>query len=136
MGDFIYDYGMSVEQEIREWLKSWLRSSSLGDYKTMLPMLADDIVFLVAGAPPFGKEQFKAAWEGPMKGARIESQAELEECIEAGDYACTRTRLSVTIITADGKSSTAKGHTLSLFRREKGRWLLARDANLLTPDQQ
>ena len=126
---------MSVEEEIRDWLKAWLSASAAGDYRSMLAMLAEDMVFLVPGAAPFGKEEFQAAWEGPMKGARIESQADLEECIVAGDYACTRTRLAVTITTADGNSSSASGHTLSFFRRQGGRWLLARDANLLTPDK-
>ncbi len=127
---------MTPEQSIREWLDQWLRASAAGDYQKMLPMITDDMVFLVPGAPPFGKKKFKAAWEGPMKGARVESQADLEECIDSGDMACTRTRLSVTITTADGKVSRAKGYTLSLFRRQSdGRWLLARDANLLTPER-
>ena len=101
----------------------------------MLSMLDDDVVFLVPGAPPFGKKEFQAAWEGPMKGARIESQAELEECIASGDLACTRTRLSVSITTAAGDTSRAKGYTMSVFRQDAGgRWRLARDANLLTPE--
>lgn len=126
---------MPAESEIRSWLDAWLRASAAGDYQTMLPMLADDIVFLVPGAPPFGKKEFRAAWEGPMKGARVESLAELEECLISGDMACTRTRLAVTITMADGNASRAKGYTLSMFRRRPdGRWLLARDANLLTPE--
>jgi hypothetical protein len=36
---------------------------------------------------PFGKREFKAAWDGPMKGARIESKADLEECIMSGNTA-------------------------------------------------
>jgi len=127
---------MSTDQQaIRSWLDIWLRASATGDAKTMLPMLADDMVFLVPGQPPFGKKEFQAAWEGPMKGARVDSQAEMEECIVAGDVACTRTRLAVTITTPDGKVSRANGYTLSLFRKQSdGRWLLARDANLLTPE--
>lgn len=127
---------MSVEIQIRSWLDAWLRASAAGDHKAMLPMLADDMVFLVPGAPPFGKREFAAAWEGPMKGAKVESVADLEECLFAGDIAVTRTRLSVTITTADGQVSRAKGYTLSMFREgTDGRWLLARDANLLTPEE-
>jgi len=126
---------MSDELAIRSWLDQWLRASAVGDYRTMATMLTDDVVFLVPGQPPFGKKEFKAAWDGPMKGARVESQADLEECIVGGDVACTRTRLSVAITTPDGKTSRAQGYTLSLFRRQSdGRWLLARDANLLTPE--
>jgi ketosteroid isomerase-like protein len=94
------------------------------------------MVFFVPGAPPFGKKEFQAAWEGPMKGARVESKADLEECIVSGDIACTRTKLAVSITTADGNISRAQGHTLSMFRKQPdGRWLLARDANLLTPEK-
>jgi ketosteroid isomerase-like protein len=70
-----------------------------------------------------------------MKGARIESKADLEECIVSGSMACTRTRLTVTITAPDGKVSRASGYTLSFFRKQPdGGWLLARDANLLTPE--
>jgi len=49
--------------------------------------------------------------------------------------ACTRTRLAVAITTPDGKVSGASGYTLSFFRKQPdGRWLLARDANLLMPE--
>lgn len=119
---------------IQQWLDRWLRASAAGDYKTMLPMLSDDIVFVVPGQPPFGKKEFEAAWEGPMKGVRMECKAELEECLVSGNLACTRTKLSVAMTMPDGNSSRAKGYTMSVFRQEPdGRWLLARDANLLTP---
>lgn len=127
---------MVEERAIREWLDRWLAASSAGDYGSMLSMLADDMVFLVPGAPPFGKKEFAAAWEGPMKGARIDSQADLEECIVSGDCAFTRVKLTVAITDAGGNASRAKGYTMSMFRRQPdGRWLLARDANLLTPDK-
>lgn len=71
-----------------------------------------------------------------MKGARVESKADLEECLVSGEMACTRTRLAVTITMADGNVSRARGYTLSLFRKQPdGSWLLARDANLLTPEK-
>ena len=123
------------EQAIRDWLDKWLRASAIGDSSIMLTLLADDVVFLVPGQPPIGKKEFKAAWEGPMNGAKVESKADIEECIVTGDVACTRTRLAVAITTSDGAVSRARGYTLSLFRKQPdGRWLLARDANLLTPE--
>jgi ketosteroid isomerase-like protein len=70
-----------------------------------------------------------------MKGARVESKADLEECIVSANMACTRTRLAVAITMPDRKVSRASGYTLSFFRKQPdGRWLLARDANLLMPD--
>jgi uncharacterized protein (TIGR02246 family) len=125
---------MTDEQSIRFWLDNWLRASAAGDSDTMMTLLADDMVFLVPGQPPFGKKEFKAAWDGPMKRAKVDSKAGIEEILVNGDFAYTRTRLAVTITTPDGKASSAKGYTMSLFRRTNGRWLLARDANLLTPE--
>ncbi len=123
------------EQAIRQWLEKWLRASAKGDHKTMAAMLTEDVVFLVPGQPPFGKKEFTAAWEGPMRGAKVECRADLLECIVSGEMACTRTRLAVNINTADGSVSRARGYTMSLFRKQHdGRWLLARDANLLTPE--
>jgi hypothetical protein len=34
-----------------------------------------------------------------------------------------------------GATTTRTGHTLTVFRRQGGHWLLARDANLLGPAQ-
>ena len=38
------------------------------------------------------------------------------------------------VATVPGKSATTRaGYTLSVFSKQKGKWLLARDANLLAP---
>lgn len=126
----------SDEKAIRAVVDEWVRASAAGDYGTMLTLLADDMVFLVPGAPPFGKAEFQAAWEGPMKGATIHCNADVEEVLINGDFGVTRTRLHVEITTADGKTSAANGYTMTLFRKQPdGRWLMARDANLLTPEK-
>src|SRR5437879_13218457 len=91
---------MSDEQAT--WLNDWLRASAKGDSETMLAMLTDDMVFLVPGQPTFGKREFKSAWDGPMKGARIESKSDLEERIVSANTACTRTRLTVRITATAG----------------------------------
>ncbi len=124
------------EQAIRAVIDTWCRASATGDVATMLPLLADDMVFIVPGTPPFGKQEFKAAWEGPMKGARVKADAKVEEVLVSGDFAVTRVKLTVGITMPDGKTSRASGYTMTLFRRQSdGRWVMARDANLLTPQQ-
>ncbi len=124
------------EQAIRSVIGAWLRASARGDVNTMLTLLADDMVFIVPGQAPFGKKEFKAAWDGPMRGAKVAADAEVEEVLVSGDFACTRTRLAVSITTPDGNTARAKGYTLTLFRKQPdGRWLFARDANLLTPEE-
>lgn len=123
------------ERAIRSVVETWCRASATGDVAAMLPLLADDMVFIVPGAPPFGKKEFQAAWDGPMKGARVNADAEVEEVLVSGDFAVTRTRLAVAITTPDGSTSRARGYTMTLFRRQPdGRWVMARDANLLTPE--
>ncbi len=123
------------EQAIRSVIDTWCRASRTGDIAAMLPLLADDMVFIVLGAPPFGKQEFKAAWEGPMKGASIRTDANVEEVLVSGDFAVTRVKLTVGITLPDGKTSGARGYTMTLFRRQPDRrWVMARDANLLVPE--
>jgi uncharacterized protein (TIGR02246 family) len=124
------------EQAIKDVVSRWCKASAVGDVETMLPMLADDMVFVVPGAPPFGKKEFKAAWDGPMKGAKVKADANVEEVLIEGTFAVTRTKLSVAITTPDGNSSRANGYTMTLFRKQpNGNWVMARDANLLSPEK-
>lgn len=124
------------EQGIRSVIDTWVRASASADVHTMLSLLSDDMVFIVPGQPPFGKKEFKAAWDGPMKGAKVLADADVEEVLISGDFACSRTHLAVSIATPDGNTSRAKGYTMTLFRKQSdGRWRFARDANLLTPEE-
>ncbi len=63
---------------------------------------------------------------------KIEAASEIQEIVVAGDWAFMWTRLSV-VVTPPNKGQTMKrtGHTLTILRKENGKWLLARDANLL-----
>jgi uncharacterized protein (TIGR02246 family) len=97
--------------------------------------MTDDVVFMVPGAEPFGREAFAAAAQG-MSGARIEGESEIVELKVLGDWAWARTRLKVAM-TPPGASEPKRrsGYTLSILRREAdGKWRLARDANLLAED--
>jgi uncharacterized protein (TIGR02246 family) len=122
----------SDERAIREWIDEWMRATKAGDSAKALSMLADDVVFMVPGREPFGKEAFAAASEG-MKNVTIDGRAEIIEVQVLGDWAFVRNRLEVTMTPAAGPATRRAGYTLSLFRRAPdGRWLLARDANLLS----
>lgn len=124
------------EKAIRALIEKWVSASATSDVSAMLSLLANDMVFIIPGRPPFGKKEFTAAWDGPMKGAKVEANAKVEEVLVSGDLGCTRTRLRVRIVMPDGSSSSAKGYTMTLFRRQSdGHWLFARDANLLTPEE-
>lgn len=119
------------ERAIRDVVATWSKASAAGDVDAVLALMTDDVVFLVAGQPPFGKEAFAKASRA-MSGVRMEGKSDIEELNVIGDHAYARTRLTVTATSPDGKSVHRAGYTLSIFRKENGSWKLARDANLLT----
>ena len=120
------------EQAIRELVATWMAASKRGDTETVLSLMADDVLFMVPGREPFGKEEFAAAARG-MTDIRIEGTSEIQEIEVTGDRAYLRNRLTITV-TPEGDEPLLKrsGYTLSILRKEKdGRWVLIRDANLL-----
>jgi uncharacterized protein (TIGR02246 family) len=125
------------EQQIRDLVRTWMEASKAGDTETVLGLITDDVVFLQPGRPPMRKEEFAAqarAQSGP--GApRIEGESEIQEVQVAGDWAFLWTRLRVKVTPQGGAAIERAGHTLTVLRKDQGRWRLARDANLLAPVQ-
>lgn len=120
------------ERAIRALVERWMAASKAGDIATVLHLMADDAVFMVPGQEPFGKEAFAAASEA-QKGLRIEGESDIRELRVLGDWAYMRCRLEMAI-TPPGAAEPLRraGYTLTILRKEPdGRWLLARDANLL-----
>jgi uncharacterized protein (TIGR02246 family) len=73
----------------------------------------------------------RSASHGPVQ---FEGTSEIEEIKVFGEWAFMRTKLTVTITPPGGaEPMTRAGHTLSILKRQNGKWLLARDANLLAP---
>jgi uncharacterized protein (TIGR02246 family) len=121
------------EGAIRDLVARWLQASQTGDIDTVLRLMADDAIFMVPGHEPFGKEAFRAASQG-MKDMRFQGTSEIRELKVIGDWAYARNYIDVTTTAPGGQPAHRKGYTLTLFRKEPdGRWLLARDANLLAP---
>jgi len=119
------------ERAIRDLVATWMAASKAGDHDTVLGLMADDAVFMVPGREPFGKAAFAAASKG-MQGMRIEGTSDIVELQVLSDWAYLRNRLNVTITPPGGSPTTRSGYTLTILRKEAdGRWLLARDANLL-----
>jgi len=120
------------EEAIRGLVATWMEASKAGDLETLSRLMADDVVFLAPGQEPFGKDGFLAASRG-MKDLRIEGTSEIEELNILGEWAYLRNRLTMTVLTEGGEPMLRRsGHTLSILRNEPdGRWVLARDANLL-----
>src|SRR4051794_7856705 len=119
------------ERAIREVIDTWMKASLAGDTATVLGLIADDVVFLGPGHKPFGKEAFAKAQEG-LANTRIDGHAEVREVRVSGDWAFAWTDLVVTMTPASGAPMRRSGNTLTVFRRlADGRWVLARDANML-----
>ncbi len=124
------------ERAIRELVDTWLAASKAGDLATVLSLMTDDVIFMVPGRNPFGKEAFAAASEG-MKNLRTEGTSDIQEIHVLGDWAYLRNYIKMTVSTPDGgKPVRRSGYTLTILRKERdGRWRLARDANLLAAEQ-
>ena len=124
------------EQQIRDLVATWMSATRAGDIDTVLSLMTDDVVFLVPGKAPFGKQQFAATLKtAPGTPApRIDGHSEIQEIQVFGDWAFIWTRLRVEMTPPDGAQPVKRaGHTLSVLRKAGGKWRLARDANMLAP---
>lgn len=123
----------SDEQAIRDLVDKWLAASEKGDLATVLTLMADDVIFMVPGKEPFGKEEF-AASNREMNDIQLETSSEIKEIKVLGDWAWMRNHLEVRFTPPNGETITHSGYVLSILRKHpNGAWVLARDANLLTP---
>jgi uncharacterized protein (TIGR02246 family) len=122
------------EHAIRDLVNTWMAATQAGDLATVLDLMTDDVVFMVPGRQPFGKDEFAAASKG-MENSRIEGSSDIQEIRVLGDWAYFRSRLKVTAVPPDGEPVRRSGFTLTIVHKEAdGRWRLARDANLLTAE--
>ncbi|AKU94957.1 Ketosteroid isomerase [Labilithrix luteola] len=119
------------EKAIRKVVETWTAASQSGDVDTVLGLMTDDVIFMVPGQEPFGKEKFAAASRG-MDGMKMEGKNEIVELRILGDWAFIRNHIDITVTPPNGKAVRRAGYTLTLLQKEAdGQWRLARDANLL-----
>jgi uncharacterized protein (TIGR02246 family) len=68
-----------------------------------------------------------------MTGVTFEGRSEIRELRVLGDWAYMRSYLQVSMTPPGGSAAVRRsGYTLTILRKEQGRWRIARDANLLT----
>ena len=118
------------EQAVRALIAEWMRASEAGDTQKVLSLMTDDVVFLVAGRQPMRKADF-AAGQGALRDADMKTTSEIQEIKVFGDWAYLWTKLTVVMTPRGGTPVTRTGNTLSILRKQDGRWLMYRDANLL-----
>jgi uncharacterized protein (TIGR02246 family) len=120
------------ERAIRELVDTWMKASRAGDTATVLSLMSDDVIFMVPGREPFGKEAF-AASSKIMKGFRLEGSADIRELRVLGERAYLRNFIEITVTPPGGAPVRRSGYTLTILRKESdGRWRLMRDANLVS----
>ena len=126
---------MTDEAAIREVVASWHRATAAGDVDAVLALMAEDVVFLVAGQPRMrGRSAFARGLRGLLGQHRIESTGEVQEVAVSGDLAYSWTVLTVRVVPlAGGEATVRTGSALSILRRQPdGSWVVVRDANMLS----
>src|SRR5712691_1294955 len=124
------------EQEIRQLVSTWMAASKAGDIEKVLSLMSDDVVFLVPGQPVMRKADFAEAAraQSGQDAPQFDGTSEIQEIKILGDWAFLWTKLTVVVTPPGGaQPMTRAGHTLSILKKENGKWVLARDANLLAP---
>lgn len=122
------------KQAIRDMVQTWLEASKRGDSRTLLSLLADDVIFITPGREPFGKEAFEGG-EQQMKDMNMEAEIDIKEIEVAGPWAWMRSFLTVTFTPTGGNSSKMSGHILTVLEKlPDGRWVIKRDANFVQPE--
>ncbi|MBO9676819.1 MAG: SgcJ/EcaC family oxidoreductase [Acidovorax sp.] len=126
---------MSDEKEIRNLVQTWMAATKAGDSATVLSLMTDDVVFLVPGQDPFGKAAFESASKFQAESSvDFDGHSEILEVRILGDWAYMLTKLKV-VATLPSKEQpiVRAGYTLTILRKDFGKWKIARDANLLAP---
>ena len=78
--------------------------------------------------PPGGATSAQSGQGRPQ----FEGKSEIQEIHVLGDWAYMWTKLTV-VVTPPGSASpiTRAGNTLTVLKKQSGKWVLARDANML-----
>jgi uncharacterized protein (TIGR02246 family) len=124
------------ENAIRDLIANWQRATDAGDLPALLSLMAEDVVFLLPGQSPMrGRDAFATAFQAALQRVRISASSNIQEIYVTEDWAYCWNHLTVTVTPLDAAPAMRRtGYTLTILRRELGGgWVIARDANMLTP---
>jgi uncharacterized protein (TIGR02246 family) len=123
------------ERQIRKLIESWIAASNARDLPALMDMMTDDVVFMTPGRAPFGKAEV-AADVGRMKSVAIDARVEVQEIEVFGPRATIRNHIQVELTPPGQTAKRMSGYAMSILRKgADGRWRIARDANLVMPEQ-
>ncbi|HXE38858.1 MAG TPA: SgcJ/EcaC family oxidoreductase [Azonexus sp.] len=123
------------ERAIRDVVSRWHSATAAGNIAAVLSLMAEDVVFLVAGqAPMKGRSAFERGLRDLLASCRIDSSSNIQEIEVSGKLAYCWNVLHVEITPlAGGDKVVRSGNVLSIFRKQDDdAWVVWRDANLLT----
>ena len=121
------------EQDIRDLIATWLSATKTGDKAKVLELVADDVIFLMPGQAPMRGRAAFAAMQGTMGEFTFDSESTVEEVQVVGEWAYCWTTLAIAITPHSGGGTIKRsGNTLSILKKIAGKWVLFRDANMLT----
>jgi uncharacterized protein (TIGR02246 family) len=126
------------EQAIRDAVAAWMKASADGDLPRVLALMDDDVVFLGPGRPPMrGKAGFAEASKAMEGKIRVEGASDIQEVRVSGGWAYVWTQLTIAMHPAGGSAPTHRsGPGLSVWKKHAdGRWVIFRDANMVTTDR-
>src|SRR5678816_1957654 len=104
------------EREIHDVHTRWIDAVNAGDLARLLTLMADDVVFLNPGQPPFGRAGFSDNFSGAHRRVRIHCVSELEEVVIAGEVAFTRSRDALSVAPqAGGQGKQFSGYRITVY---------------------
>jgi len=120
------------ERAIFQLIEVLNAATKTGDYETILSLVTDDYILMVPGQEPMGKAAFAVFCKG-MQGTRMDySTTRIEELQVLGDWAYMRCSCEVIVTPSGCSPARCTGYTLDILRKQPdGRWLIAREANLV-----
>jgi uncharacterized protein (TIGR02246 family) len=123
------------EQAIRSLVQTWMDATLAGDLPRVLELMDDHVVFIGAGRPPMRKDDFVAQSRAMAGKVRFEGKVDVQEVRVFGDWAYSWVQLRITVHPEGGSGpNTMAGPALSILRRTpEGRWVIFRDANMVSP---
>ena len=124
------------EEQIRELVQTWISASKAGDIESVLSLMSEDAIFLMPGRPPMTRAEFRSASLAQAKAGspQFEGHSDIQEIMVLGDWAFMWTKLKVILrLPNEIQPIIKEGPTLSVLKKENGKWVLARDANMLAP---
>src|SRR5262249_36654875 len=104
------------ERAIRDLVDNWMKASRAGATVSVLSLMSDDVIFMVPGREPFGKEAFAASSQS-MEGFLLKGSADIRELKVLGDWAYLRNFIEITVTPPGGAPVRRSGYTLTILRK-------------------